>query len=313
MAPSVSIIIPTFNRADLIPRSIKSVLNQTYMDFELIIVDDASTDNTEDIIQNIDDSRLRYIKHEENRGGSAARNTGIRAAQADFIAFQDSDDEWLPEKLDKQMRIFEDAPLTVGVVYAGFWRIEGGQKQYIPGPSQQVRDGDIHDQLLKGNFITTQAAVVRKECFKKAGLFDEHLARLQDWELFIRISRHYNFLFIDEPLVISYFTPESISSKEDNLIKACELILDKHHDDLIKYRKFLSGHQYFIADRSLKSGNRQKGISFLWEAFKNNPRPGFLLSIIAAMMGQRIYTQYSALSHTFISENEASAPTGGRS
>ena len=313
MIPHVSIILPTFNRSKSILRSINSVLNQTYKDFELIIIDDASTDNSEDIIKKIPDPRLRYIRHEKNLGGSAARNTGIKAAEADFIAFQDSDDEWLPEKLANQMKVFEKASLSVGVVYTGFWRIEGEQKRYIPGPSQKVRDGHIHQELLKGNFVTTQAAVVRKECFKKTGLFDEQLPRLQDWELFIRISKYYKFVFIDEPLVISFFTPESISSKEHSLLQACEIILEKHIDELTNHKTILSSHQYFIADRSLKTGNRQKGIIFLWGAFKNNPRPGLLLAIAAALCGKSVYNEYSELAQKFISGKSSSALNGVRS
>ena len=105
--PGISVIIPTYNRAHLISRSAKSVLAQTYPDFELIIVDDGSGDNTEEIIEALADPRIRYLRHESNRGVSAARNTGIRAARGDYIAFQDSDDEWLPQKLEKQLGLFE--------------------------------------------------------------------------------------------------------------------------------------------------------------------------------------------------------------
>ena len=132
--PTVSVIIPTYNRAHLIDRSIQSVLNQTYQDFELIVVDDRSTDNTEDIIRQFreKDKRIKYIKHDKNKGGSAARNTRIKNSVGKYIVFQDSDDEWFPEKLEKQMKIFETASLEVGVVYTGFWRIKDNKKTYIP-------------------------------------------------------------------------------------------------------------------------------------------------------------------------------------
>ena len=112
--PKVSVIIPTYNRAHLVGRAIRSVLNQTYQDFEIIVVDDGSTDNTEEVVKSFNDPRIRYIRHEKNRGGSAACNTGIRAARGEYIAFQDSDDEWLPEKLEKQMQVFENTPTGVG-------------------------------------------------------------------------------------------------------------------------------------------------------------------------------------------------------
>jgi glycosyltransferase involved in cell wall biosynthesis len=109
---AVSVVIPTYNRASLLGRAIKSVLEQTYQDFEIIVVDDASTDNTEEVVRNLRDRRIRYLRHEKNRGGSAARNTGIRAAWGQYIAFQDSDDEWLPEKLKKQMEVLAAATIT---------------------------------------------------------------------------------------------------------------------------------------------------------------------------------------------------------
>lgn len=100
--PTVSVVIPTYNRAHLVGRAIQSVLNQTYQDFEIIVVDDGSTDNTEEVVKSFNDPRIRYIRHDQNRGGSAARNTGIKMARGEYIAFQDSDDEWLPEKLESR-------------------------------------------------------------------------------------------------------------------------------------------------------------------------------------------------------------------
>lgn len=114
--PKVSVIIPTYNRAHLIGRAIKSVLNQTYKDFEIIIVDDGSTDKTEEVVKDFKDERVRYIRREKNKGGSAARNTGIKAARGEYIAFQDSDDEWLPEKLEKQMKAFEAMAMAKPVI-----------------------------------------------------------------------------------------------------------------------------------------------------------------------------------------------------
>ncbi len=115
MNPTVSVIIPTYNRANLVSRAIKSVLNQTYQDFEIIVVDDCSEDNTEEIVKSFNDSRIRYIKHKKNKGGSAARNTGIKRARGKYIAFLDDDDEWLPSKLEKQIMLFEKLSKHYGV------------------------------------------------------------------------------------------------------------------------------------------------------------------------------------------------------
>jgi glycosyltransferase involved in cell wall biosynthesis len=130
LKPTVSVIIPTYNRAHLIGRAIQSVLKQTYQDFEVIVVDDGSIDNTEEVVKKIQENRVYYYKHDKNKGGSAARNTGISLAKGEYIAFQDSDDEWLPEKLEKQIGVFNNQTKNVGVVYTGFYRIEGNNKTY---------------------------------------------------------------------------------------------------------------------------------------------------------------------------------------
>lgn len=127
----VSVIIPTYNRANLILQAVKSVLNQTYKNFEIIIVDDGSSDNTEDVINVIHDNRIRYIKHAINKGASAARNTGIREAKGKYIAFQDSDDHWLPDKLEKQVKRIENTPDHVGAVFGGYWIIGKEMKKDI--------------------------------------------------------------------------------------------------------------------------------------------------------------------------------------
>ncbi len=101
-SPTVSVVIPTYNRAHLVGRAIQSVLNQTYHDFEIIIVDDGSIDNTEDVVKSLNDPSIRYTRHDQNRGGSAARNTGIKMARGEYVAFQDSDDEYLPEKVESR-------------------------------------------------------------------------------------------------------------------------------------------------------------------------------------------------------------------
>lgn len=269
--PKVSVVIPTYNRGHLVSRAIRSVLDQTYQNFEVIVVDDASTDNTEKVVKKFNDKRIKYIRHERNRGGSAARNTGIKTAQGEYIAFQDSDDEWLPEKLEKQVRVLENAPSEVGVVYTGIWRMKDGKKTYIPSSKINQKEGNIHDELLRGSFVTTQAAIVKNETFRNVGLFDERLPRLQDWELFIRISNFYEFKYIDEPLVISYFTPNSISANQEALIKAHKLIFEKHFQDFRRNRRLLASCHYSIGNLLCQSGKMEQGRNHIFSAIKSYP------------------------------------------
>lgn len=305
--PIVSVIIPTYNRAHLIGRAIQSVLNQTYQNLEIIVVDDGSTDNTGEVIKKFQehDKRIIYIKHEKNKGGSAARNTGIKAARGEYIAFQDSDDEWLPEKLEKQMEVFKNTSSKVGVVYTGFWRIKDNEKTYIPQSWVKQKDGNIYFELLKGNFVTTQSIVVRKVSLERVGYFDEKLPRLQDWELVIRLSKYYDFKCIDEPLLTSPFTPDSISANNDALVKAFELILNKHFKDFNKHKEILSKHYFNIGINLCLSNNFEKGRNYLIKAINIYPyNIKHLLITLVSFLGQsffyRIVKIYRKLKNRFI-------------
>lgn len=288
--PSVSIIIPTYNRAHLLKRAVGSILNQTYRDFELIIVDDGSTDNTAEVVKSFDDSRLRYIALEENRGASAARNAGIAQAKGDFIAFQDSDDEWLGEKLEKQMTIFKDLSPKVGVVYTGFWKIKDKEKIYIPSSRISPKEGDLKEPLLKENFVTTQTSVVRKECFSKVGVFDEELSRLIDWEFWIRISEKYHFKYLDESLVNTYYTSDSISTDKEKHIMALEYILKKHYEKFKTHRKILSRNYIFLSHLLCSFQDVRKGRIYLAKAFREYPvNLKCLLFLLLSFFGQDTY------------------------
>lgn len=297
--PTVSVIIPTYNRAYLIGRAIQSVLNQTYQDFEIIVVDDGSTDNTEEIVRSFKNKRIKYIRHEKNKGGAAARNTGIKVARGEYIAFQDSDDEWLPEKLERQMRVFENAPLEVGVVYTGFYRLQNNKKTYIPSSRIIQKEGNIFSNLLKGNFVTMQAAVVKTGCFERAGMFDENLPRLQDWELFIRIAKYYHFKCIDEPLVISYYQPHSISADKNALIRAQRLILEKHFEEIKKDKKVFASHYFSLGHLSCSSGEFSRGRSYLIKAIKTYPIDiKYLGAAVASLLGQSGYNRAAVMYRT---------------
>jgi len=294
--PTVSVIIPTYNRAPLIGRAIQSVLDQTYQDFELIVVDDGSKDDTEDIVTKINDARIIYVRHERNKGAHAARNTGIAMARGEYIAFQDSDDVWLPEKLERQIQAFKIATENVGVVYTGFWRIEGDKKTYIPSPKLQRLEGDIHNELLRDNFVGTPVAVIKRECFAKAGVFDEGLPCLEDWELFIRISKYYPFKCINEPLLISYFTSESVNSCLEASISARLYILEKHYDELKKDKRDLAHHYFSIGNLLCLYGDFSRGKALLRKTVRNDPlRFKYLGAFFASLLGKGIYRSAPAL------------------
>lgn len=288
--PTVSVILPTYNRAHVVGRAIRSVLEQTYEDFELIVVDDGSTDGTEEVVRSFDDPRIRYIRHAQNRGGAAARNTGIRAARGEYIAFQDSDDEWLPEKLEKQMRIFENSSPDVGVVYTAFYLNKNNMKIRIPSSKITITDGNIHCELLKGNFVSTPTAVIRKNCFERAGMFDECLPRFQDWELFIRLSSLYLFRYIDEVLVNAFYSLDSISANNDALLKAYNLILDKHIYSFRKDISALAEIQYNIGNHLCQAGHLHEGRVHLLQAVRLSPlNLKYTVAAVSSLFGETTY------------------------
>lgn len=258
--PEVSIILPTFNRAHCIERSIISLFKQVYQDFEIIIVDDGSTDQTAQFVSQIRDQRVQYVQHPQNRGANAARNTGVRLARGNFIAFQDSDDEWLPEKLTVQLNALKVAGKNARVAFSSFWRISGGRKILIPKAGRRLQSciKNWHKDLLEGNLITTQALLVDRDLIYEAGLFDETLPRFQDWEFVLRLSKLTPFVYINQPLLIVYIGVDSISKNNDIYCQTIEQIMQKHQEsfDAWPYAQIL---QYFdMATRHLIRDRRIK-------------------------------------------------------
>lgn len=199
--PLVSVVIPTYNRAGLLQRAIDSVLAQTYENLEIIVVDDASTDNTQDVVTSYDDPRVTYICHETNRHGSAARNTGIEAADGEYVAFLDDDDEWYPEKLERQVATLQDAAEDVGMVYC--WSdvyAEAADSGRI-ATNKPTLHGDIFDETLSSNPIgATSTLLIRADVLEEINGFDEDLERGQDSDLIRRVSANHHVDYVSDVL-----------------------------------------------------------------------------------------------------------------
>ena len=226
--PTVSVIIPTYNRAHLISRAIKSVLNQTYQDFEVIVVDDGSTDNTEKIVKSFNDSRIRYIRHEMNRGGAAARNTGIKAARGEYIAFLDSDDEWLPEKLRRQVEYLESSDEKVGVVYCSQY-LQDDSTNTVGEPGGDLYTGNVYKYLLRGWCPpTTSLFLVKYRLLTEVGFFDPSLPSFQDYDLWLRLAQICYFGAVEAPLVIKHTHPGIQIAKDPSIrYKALNIFMEK--------------------------------------------------------------------------------------
>jgi len=289
--PAVSVIIPTYNRAHQVGRAIQSVLAQSYQNFEVIVVDDASTDNTKEVMESISDKRIRYIRHNENRGASAARNTGIHVAKGEYIAFLDSDDEWLPEKLEKQIKVLKTTFPEAGVVYTDMWRVyRNGRAEYWNSPT--VTKGTIIDakkleyQVMG---IGIQSALIRKGCFNKVGVFDEKFPRFIDLELFIRLAKDFHFYHIQEPLV-KYYETEGISSNKRAETTSRILLLEKYSEDFKQNKKFLAREYRYIGSKLVLCGDSKNARRYLIKgakAYPLNVKP--LLLVLISFFGQDIY------------------------
>ena len=192
----VSVIIPTYNRSQYVCEAIDSVLAQTYQDFEIIVVDDGSTDDTKEQLEAYG-ARIRYIA-QENAGPGVARNRGILEARGDYVAFLDSDDMWYPTKLEKQVAVLDNQP-TVGFVYCDCTR---GPKADIcaKGHFSEVRpaSGNIFDQLIHANYVFTPGVLVRRDVLARSGTFDPTLQTAQDYDLWLRLAHCSTCVYLDE-------------------------------------------------------------------------------------------------------------------
>ncbi|MCL1950191.1 MAG: glycosyltransferase [Turicibacter sp.] len=220
----ISVIIPTYNRAQTIVRSIESVLAQTYQDFEVLVVDDASTDNTEEVVAGIEDERVKYFRLPKNGGAPVARNFGIQQAAYEYIAFQDSDDEWFPQKLELQLaELLEQGADLIGCCFM----LHFTQDDVRPIPREEIANEDIPSILVFDNFISTQTILAKKEALLEEN-FDEGLLRLQDWDLVIRISQRFKVVFLNEVLVDVYRQENSIS-ETTNFYEAVQRLWEKYY------------------------------------------------------------------------------------
>ena len=196
--PFVSVILPTYNRYAFVGQAIDSVLNQTFTDFELIVVDDGSTDNTPALLDQYGD-RINVIR-QENRGVSAARNSGIRSASGNAIALLDSDDYWLPKKLEEQVAFFEAHPDALICQTEELWFRNG--KRVNPKKRHRKPSGMIFEKSLPLCLVSPSAVMIRKLLLDEVGLFDETLPACEDYDLWLRIAWRYPVYLIDTPLIV---------------------------------------------------------------------------------------------------------------
>ncbi|OQX86413.1 MAG: hypothetical protein B6D55_06150 [Candidatus Omnitrophica bacterium 4484_70.2] len=213
---TVSVIITTFNRPIFLEKALKSVVNQTYKNIEIIIIDDGSTIDNYKIVKKFykEKIRINYLKLKKNSGAPYARNFGIKVSNGKYICFLDDDDEWLPEKLQKQIEKFKNIPENVALLYTGGY-IKNAKGEIIE-TFRPAREGKVLKFLLEENFIPFSSVMIKKKCFQNTGMFDTKLYSCQDWDLWIRISsKHYEIDFVEEYLTtITKHSLPSIGTSE---------------------------------------------------------------------------------------------------
>lgn len=274
--PAFSVVLPTHNRAHLLPRAIYSVLAQTFKNYELIVVDDASTDNTAEVITTFTDARLRYVRLPQNRGVSVARNTAIRSAHGQFIAFLDDDDEYLPHFLAETYRRLESAPLCVGYSWCGIQhvRMVDGQTQIIreqtwPLELSTFISGTVRPKPVIG---TGFGLTVRRGCFAEVGLFDEGLRSVVDTDFIFRLKTKFDYVVVPQILIRIYQHERSQLTKP-SLQRAIDLervIQNNIHLLNTDTKEWIAMHRK-CAELYYYLGSKKRGRKLAWHMLRKKP------------------------------------------
>jgi glycosyltransferase involved in cell wall biosynthesis len=270
---TVSVVIPAFNPGQFIVHAIEGVLAQTYQDFEIIVVDDASTDGHKEFLEPYL-SRIQYVR-QEHAGSAVARNRGILLSRGKYIAFLDADDLWAPDKLKKQVDLLEQDPDAI-LTYSDF------SKSKTPGQGGEStlnlrkhwKAGEEFTSLLRENFIHTSSVLVRKDSLSESGMFDPMLMNAQDWDLWIRLARAGKFLFINE--VLSHYRVhenQSVSTLKylRNVVYSNGVLMARFQNDaeaLSLIRAKMAHDIFKLGRREWRAGNRKEARKAFWQSLR---------------------------------------------
>ena len=276
--PKVTVIIPTYNYGHFLGEAIQSVLDQSLQEWELIVVDDGSTDNTREVVAAFADPRIHYV-HQQNRGNPAARNAALRLATGEYVAFLDADDMWFPEKLDKQVAQLDRLPPTVGLVYGDVYLFNNEDGTIIRSFLQGRRppQGRILRELLdtEGWFISDTGSLIRREVFQRVGLYDESLWWYEDWEMWVRIAAAYEVAAMDEPVARCRRHSANLSKAPEGMYRHGEAArrkvmasypLSRQERRALQHNR--AHHEYLYGIDQLRLGKRGEA----WKAFLRSLR-----------------------------------------
>ena len=287
----ISVILPVFNRANTLPRCIESVRAQTFADWELIAVDDGSSDDSVRVIESIGDPRIRVLRHDGNRGPGAARNTAIGAARREHLALIDSDDEWLPTKLERQVARLQSGDCEMcGCEY---WLVANGTEIHVRLPAPASWAEELHTKCELGNGTTL---VLRRDCVERAGLLDERLRVYEDWDWMLRLVQRFRFSVVAEPLARVHaggLRPARAFAE------GAEIFLAEHDAEFARlgarHRAWVRGRHFEnVAANAYANRRHWLGSRYLVKSFAANPRqsPARLGALLLAPMDALLGTSF---------------------
>ncbi|HEY9803820.1 MAG TPA: glycosyltransferase family A protein [Leptolyngbyaceae cyanobacterium] len=273
--PKVSIVIPAYNAMDYLPTTLETVYQQTFTDFEVLIINDGSSDNIVDWVSHLTDTRIRLIT-QENQGLTGAHNTGVIQAQGEYIAFLDADDLWEPSKLEKQVICLDKNP-EVGLVDT--WVMLIDEDGVSTGTVIKTNaEGNVWQQIIQcPTVVCGSSPIVRKICFQELGLFDPEMGGSSDWDMWTRIASRYNFALIKEPLTLYRQHRSSMSKNCDRVFRENQAVIEKTFKSVppelqnLKQRAYALVYLY-LAWRSLDNSNYEQAIYYRQQAYINDPK-----------------------------------------
>ena len=282
MNPAVSVILPVYNRSQMLANAARSVLGQGFRDLELIIVDDASTEDLRPVVEALDDARVRYIRLQKNGGAAAARNAGLQAARGAFIAFQDSDDLWLPGKLQMQMDLMASLPPEFGVVanskilYGRGGRGAGygsGRVSLRPPPDRILKpEEDQVRKFLVENRISLQNSLFRKDCYPTLVWFDTGTRANIDWAFSSSLAQHTRILESPEPVVMAFISNDSVSRNGRQKVIGLIRILKRNRKLFDSYPAEYAWNLWRVGRMLMRVGHRRAGMKFCRGALLRRPQ-----------------------------------------
>lgn len=288
MPTLISIVVPTFNRTEYLERTLNSILNQTFQDFEIIVVDDNPDSRLKEQTKLLENKKIQYFKNDANKGACFSRNFGAWKAKGEYIAFLDDDDEWLPCKLEKQIARFNLLDESFGVVYCGYDYLFN--KKIIKKNNIYYPENHLYKIALKKCPIGSPTALIRKQVFLKTSGYDLTLPSCQDWDLWIRLSKICKFSPVQETLALYRIHGDQISNSMIKKINGREKLLEKYFSVLSHFPEILSWHYRRLGSLCSLAEDKKSALKFFklsWQADKSNT--GTWLHILLLMSNSKLH------------------------